>query len=387
MADSPEPSSRPVVAMVGAGQLARMTHQAAIDLDVELRVLANSPDEPAVMAGAKAVYGAPDDADALERVAKGAEVVTFDHELVPNRLVAGLAEAGHRVHPGALALEIAQDKLAARRRMAEAGLPVPAFRMVEGDAAAAAEAVGAFADEVGWPVVLKTPTGGYDGRGVGIVERPGDLRGVLEQMGTTRLLAEAFVEATSEVALVGARRPSGQWAAYPLVETRQRQGICRELLMPAPVPEAVAAEAGAVAERIARTFAVTGILAVELFVTPAGEIVVNEVAVRPHNSGHATIEGAVTSQFQNHLRAVLDWPLGDTGLRAPAVATVNVLGGPTGDPRDRLPAALEVGEAAVHLYGKAARPGRKLGHVTALGPDAETALDRARRAAAALGGA
>lgn len=365
--------------MVGAGQLARMTHQAALDLGVELVVLARSEEEPAVAAGARALVGPPTSEAALGRLAAEVDVVTFDHEGTPAELAIGLAQAGYTVRPDGEALRLAQDKLAARRAFAAAGFPVPAFAPLGPDPAGE---VARFAADHGWPVVIKSRRGGYDGRGVSIVPGPEGLTRALARMEGSELLVEAHVDLAQELAVVGARTPSGAWAAYPAVGTLQTDGICRELVMPAPVGTAVASRAEELASAIAGDIGAVGIIAVELFVTRGGDLVVNEIAVRPHNSGHATIEAATTSQFHNHLRAVLDLPLGDTSLRAPAAAMVNVLGDRLGtDPRLRLRDALAVPEASVHLYGKEPAPGRKLGHVTALGASPEEALAVARRCA------
>jgi len=361
-----------------------MTHQAAVDLGVHLEVLADTDRDPAVLAGASFRTGAPTSWGALEDLAGRCDVVTFDHERVPAATVEALAAAGHRVRPGAGALRLAQDKLLARTVLGDAGFPVPPFRALGDDPVTEVHACGA---AWGWPVVCKTVGGGYDGRGVAVVG-PDDVVAVLAGAEPGAWMAEAHVAIATEVAVVGARSPSGRWAAYPVVETVQRDGICRELVMPARVAPGVAARAVALAKSLADGIDAVGTVAVELFVTPTGDLVVNELAVRPHNSGHATIEGCVTSQFENHLRAVLDLPLGETALVAPAVATVNVLGPADGsDPRTRLADALGVEGARVHLYGKAAVPGRKVGHVTALGPDQDTALAVARRGAAALDGA
>jgi 5-(carboxyamino)imidazole ribonucleotide synthase len=370
--------------MVGAGQLARMTHQAAVDLGVRLEVLADRPGDPAVVAGARYRLGDPTSWDDLVGLARDCDVVTFDHERVPARLATELGDAGYLVRPTGPALLVAQDKLFARTMLGDAGFPVPLFRGLGTDPVAAVRACG---EAWGWPVVCKTVGGGYDGRGVAIVG-PDDAGQVLSAPAPGGWMAEARVDIAVEVAVVGVRSPSGRWAAYPLVETVQRDGICTELVMPARVPPAVADRAMDLAEAVAEQIGAVGIVAVELFVTTSGDLVVNELALRPHNSGHATIEGCVTSQFENHLRAVLDLPLGATGLVAPAVATVNVLGPADGsDPRARLAGALAVAGARVHLYDKDAAPGRKLGHVTALGADHGAALDTARRGAAALTGA
>lgn len=372
------------VGMVGAGQLARMTHSAAIDLAIDLVVLARSEDDPAVRSGARYIIGEPDDPQALARLAAEVDVVTFDHELVPNDMAAALAEAGHQVRPGPRALHAAQDKLVGRNAFARAGLPVPDFVGIDRDPEAE---VARFGDEHGWPVVIKSRTGGYDGRGVAVVSGPDEVAAALASLPSSLLLAECYVPWVQEVAVVGARSPSGDWVVYPPVATSQVDGICHELVMPAALAPPVAGRVQQLARTIAEALDATGVTAVEFFVTADDAVVVNEIALRPHNSGHATIEAAATSQFHNHLRAVLDWPLGDTTLRAPAAATVNVLGAADGsDPARLLPRALTVAGTSIHLYGKGAAPGRKLGHVTSLGSDPEETLARARRATALLTG-
>ena len=371
-----------VVGMVGGGQLARMTQQAAIALGIELHVLTPNDTDPAVQAGARFLPGQPDDLDALMVLADTTDVVTFDHEHIPNSHLRALADAGHLVRPAPAAKLLAQDKSVARRVLADAGFAVPAFADVAGgDVAAVVD----FAAANGWPVVIKAPRGGYDGRGVFTVAGPD---GLADQPGLDALdrwLLEAHVPIATELAVLVARRPNGASVTYPVVETVQRDGICHELVMPARIDAEVAAAAATTATAIARRIDATGILAVELFLTASGELLVNELAARPHNSGHATIDASVTSQFENHLRAVLDWPLGAVDLLAPAAATVNLLG--PDQPVDltrAVPRALEDPTVRLHLYGKSSSPGRKLGHVTALADDPGTALAAARQAARAL---
>jgi 5-(carboxyamino)imidazole ribonucleotide synthase len=374
------PSAR--VAMVGAGQLARMTHQAAVDLDVELTVLAGSDGDPAVLAGAPHRLGGHTDAAALAALAGDGDVVTFDHELVPPALLADLEAAGHRLRPGPAALAMAQDKVHARRVLSDAGYPVPAFAVATGPGD-----VERFAAAHGWPVVLKARSGGYDGRGVLVAGTAGDVPADLEWggAGEPRWLVEEHLELAAELAVLVARSPSGEVAVYPPVQTTQVGGICRHLVVPSPLPPAVGAEAADLARGIVEGIAGTGICAVELFVAGGHRILVNELALRPHNSGHATIEANVTSQFHQHLRAVLDWPLGPAGLVAPAAAMVNLITpSADADPAANLPAALAVPGANVHLYAKASRPGRKVGHVTVLAATVGAALDAATSAAGIL---
>ncbi|AVT38902.1 5-(carboxyamino)imidazole ribonucleotide synthase [Plantactinospora sp. BB1] len=376
----------PVVGMVGGGQLARMTHQAAIALGQSLRVLALTPEDGAALVAADVRYGEHTDLAALRDFADGADVVTFDHEHVPTEHVRALAEAGVTVYPPADALLHAQDKRVMRERLTELGAPVPRWRPV----AEPGDLVD-FGAELGWPVILKAARGGYDGRGVWVVSDPAEaaeLVGTLRAAGT-ELIAEERVALRRELAVQVARSPFGQVAAYPVVETVQRDGICVQVLAPAPrLPEEVALRAQQLAIDLATALGVVGLLAVELFEVagPDGEpaLVVNELAMRPHNSGHWTIEGSRTSQFEQHLRAVLDYPMGDTALTAPVVVMANVLGGPDGgmsiDERLHHLFAEDPG-AKVHLYGKQVRPGRKIGHVTVLGDDLEKVRARAARAA------
>ncbi|MCW3814643.1 5-(carboxyamino)imidazole ribonucleotide synthase [Micromonospora sp. DR5-3] len=371
----------PVVGMVGGGQLARMTHQAAIALGQSLRVLALAPDDGAALVAADVQYGDHTDLAALRTFAKGCDVVTFDHEHVPTGHIRTLAEEGVKLFPPAEALVHAQDKRVMRERLGELGAPNPAWRPVE----APADLV-AFGEETGWPVVLKAARGGYDGRGVWLVDDAGQAAELATTLlaGGTRLIVEERVALRRELAVQVARSPFGQVAVYPVVETVQRDGICVEVLAPAPdLPEELAVAAQQLAIDLATALGVVGLLAVELFETPDG-LVVNELAMRPHNSGHWTIEGARTSQFEQHLRAVLDYPMGDTSLTAPVVVMANVLGGePGGMPIDERLHHLFAAEpgAKVHLYGKQVRPGRKIGHVTVLGNDLDDVRARAARAA------
>jgi 5-(carboxyamino)imidazole ribonucleotide synthase len=363
----------PVVGMVGAGQLARMTHQAAISLGQSLRILAASPDDGAALVAADVHIGSHTDLDALRAFAKGCDVVTFDHEHVPAGHIEALVADGVAVLPGAAALRYTQDKRAMRERLAELGVPVPRW--------APGVNLAGFAAAVGWPVVAKAVQGGYDGRGVWVVNEGDPVPG---PGGGAGLIVEEFVPLRRELAALVARSPFGQVAVYPIVETVQRDGICVEVLAPAPGldPER-AVEAERLAIRLAVELDVVGLLAVELFETGTG-LRVNELAMRPHNSGHWTIDGARTSQFEQHLRAVLDYPMGDTGLTAPAVAMANVLGGEPGgmsiDERLHHLFATDPG-VKVHFYGKRVRPGRKIGHVTALGADLPSVRARAMRAA------
>jgi 5-(carboxyamino)imidazole ribonucleotide synthase len=372
--------------MAGGGQLARMTQQAAIALGVPLRVLAGSPDESAARVVADARIGDDRALDDLESFAKGCDVVTFDHEHVPGAHIRALEEAGTPCRPGSAALAHAQDKLVMRERLSASGAPCPAYAHLP--ASAAAPALEAFAQEHGWPLVLKATRGGYDGKGVWVVDDLGvgtvELVDRLTGEGVD-LMVEQHVPFRRELAALVARSPYGQGAAYPIVETVQKDGICVEVISPAPgLSGDLAAEAQALALRIADELDVVGLLAVELFETDGG-LLVNELAMRPHNSGHWTIEGARTSQFEQHLRAVLDLPLGSTEPTAPYTVMANVLGGDDPDVYARYIHVMAHDPGVkVHMYGKDSRPGRKIGHVTVLGDDLDDLRERARHAAAYL---
>ncbi|KAB8197673.1 5-(carboxyamino)imidazole ribonucleotide synthase [Nonomuraea phyllanthi] len=368
----------PVVGIVGAGQLARMSQPPAIALGLELRVLANSPEESAARVIVDTRIGDYRDLDDLREFAKGCDVITFDHEHVPTDHIRALTAAGHAVHPGAEALVHAQDKAVMRERLTAIGVPCPAWARVSSP-----EQVAAFAEEHGWPVVLKAVRGGYDGRGVWVCRSPEE---VVEAFATgVELLAEAFVPFERELAVLVARSPHGQGVSYPVVETVQRDGICVEVVAPAQgLDQEDAAQAQRIGLKIAHELGVTGLLAVELFDTPNG-FVVNELAMRPHNSGHWTIEGSTTSQFEQHLRAVLDLPLGTPKMTAQVVVMANLLGGDEPDLFKRYEHVLAHDPGIkLHFYGKEVRPGRKIGHVTALGSNLDEVRARARHAAVYL---
>lgn len=392
------PPGAPVVGVVGAGQLARMLCEAASALDIGVVVLAERADDAAAPVAPGLVVGSPSDPAAMRALAGMVDVVTFDHEQVDLGILAELEAEGAVVRPGLETLQMAVDKSVMRARLAAAGLPVPPYESLDpavaSDPAAATAAIASFADRHGWPVVVKAARGGYDGKGVWPVPDLDATRRLCETTARagTPLLVEAFVPIEAELAVVVARRPGGDVVAWPPVETAQVDGVCREVLFPGRLDAAVAGRAATLGRAVAEVAGSVGVLAVELFLA-GGALLVNEVAARPHNSAHWTIEGSITSQFENHLRGVLDLPLGSTAPAAAEVASVNVFGAPSEappsggppEPDTTLPRALAVEGAHVHLYGKAPRPGRKLGHVTVCGSDAGEVRARAWAAARALG--
>jgi 5-(carboxyamino)imidazole ribonucleotide synthase len=371
----------PVVGIVGAGQLARMSAAPAEALGVRLRVLAETEHDPAAQVVPDTVVGDYRELADLRAFAAGCDVLTFDHEHVPSQHLAALEDEGVAVRPSAAALVHGQDKLVMRRRLADAGVPVPRWAAVTD----ADDLASFLAATPGGRAVLKTARGGYDGRGVAVVDRP---EAAAEWLAAGRaLLVEELVEFRRELAVLVALSPSGQAVVYPVVESVQVDGICREVYAPAPgiaADHALAAQEAGL--EIAKVLGVTGLMAVELFETDDG-VLVNELALRPHNTGHWTIEGAVTSQFEQHLRAVLDLPLGAPTPRAPVTVMVNVLGGALPDiyPGFLHCMARDPG-LKIHLYGKQVRPGRKVGHVTVTGDDLADLQRRARHAATYLSG-
>lgn len=381
----------PIVGMVGGGQLARMTAQAAIGLGATFRVLAGSPSESAALVTHDVSVGSHLSLADVAGFAAQCDAITFDHEHVPASVLTSLESSGILVRPGSAALRYTQDKLAMREKLSSLGVPCPRFAPVS--SAADVESFASGSAGGSWPVVLKAVSGGYDGKGVWVCSSGSEAASVVaaaESHGIS-LLAEEFVPFRRELAALIARSPSRQGAAYPVVETVQVEGICREVIAPAPgLPASVAEEAQSLALGIASSLDVIGLLAVELFETSSGGLLVNELAMRPHNSGHWTMDGACTSQFEQHLRAVLDLPLGSPAPSCPGGYTVmaNILGGTDSDIYDRYIHVMAADPAVkVHFYGKEIRLGRKIGHANIAGgpsDSVESLRDRARRAASYL---
>lgn len=383
------------IGIIGGGQLARMMAQAAIALGLHVKLLAEGAGVSAAQVVVDTVVGDYTDPHTLRAFARGCDAVTFDHEHVPTALLAELTASGIAVRPGPEALVYAQDKAAMRERLTALGIPCPRWRVTR-----TPQEFVAFGDEIGWPLVAKTSRGGYDGKGVWkVVDAAGaaapfealggplgptERRGVeaVVDGGEVVIVAEEFVPFTRELSALVVRRPGGEAVAYPVSETVQRAGICHETTTPAPGLDADhTARIQRFALRIAEELGVVGVLAVELMERPDGEAVVNELAMRPHNTGHWSIDGAVTSQFENHLRAVADLPLGAPDARAPVCVMSNILGGSREDLAGGLATVLaEDARLRVHLYGKGVTPGRKVGHVTTYGTDV-AAVQRAARSA------
>lgn len=370
------------IGVIGGGQLARMMTPPAINLGLEIKVLAESADSSAKLAATQ--IGDYNNLAVVREFARTVDVITFDHEHVPLQVLEALEAEGVNVQPPSKALAFAQNKLQMRKKLDVLGLPMPAWAEIK-DAAALED----FISANGGSAILKTPIGGYDGKGVRVVRSATDASDWLANLDDFggSLLAEEKVDFVRELAQLSARRPSGGFVAWPLVETIQENGVCSVVLAPAPnAPDEILAKTKEISEKVATGLGVTGVLAVEMFEARDGRILINELAMRPHNSGHFSIEGSVTSQFEQHLRAVLDLPLGSAAPRAANAVMVNLLG--VDDKNDFVQAyakALEAHpEAKIHTYGKGPRAGRKMGHVTVVSDSAEHALAEARGAAAVL---
>ena len=372
------------IGVIGGGQLARMMVPPAIHLGLDISVLA----EAEGMSAARAADAVGDyrDPETVYAFAETVDVITFDHEHVPQAILRELEARGKQVHPRPDALQYAQDKIVMREKLGELGVPIPAWAAVADETE-----LQTFIDAHGGRAVVKTARGGYDGKGVRVVSQADEVRdwftALAEDGRGGHLLVEELVDFVRELSQLVARRQSGEMRTWPVVETIQRDGVCAEVLAPAPVQDPATLEtAAAIGRTVAEGTAVTGVLAVEMFETSDGRVLVNELAMRPHNSGHFSIEGSVTSQFEQHLRAVADLPLGDTAMTAPAAVMVNVLGGPHEGPMPvRYQEALAAHpRAKIHSYGKLPRPGRKVGHVTVTGDDLATVRAEAQAAAAAF---
>ena len=372
------------IGVIGGGQLARMMTPPAINLGLELRVLAESENSSAVLA--TTMVGDYTQFEVVAAFAETVDVITFDHEHVPLAVLRKLEEAGVSVQPPSRALAFAQNKLEMRERLGALGLPMPIWAAIS-----TASELQEFLNDNGGVCILKTPIGGYDGKGVRVVKSVDDASDWLEAATLASvggaLLAEEKVNFVRELAQLSARRPSGEFATWPLVQTVQANGVCSEVLAPAPgADDQTIARAAEIARGVAEGLGVTGVLAVEMFETPNGRLLINELAMRPHNSGHFSIEGSTTSQFEQHLRAVADLPLGSTAPTKPHAVMVNLLGV---DPQNDFVTGFDKTlaqhpSAKVHTYGKDPRAGRKMGHVTVIGEDANEILAEARATAQAL---
>ena len=350
--------SFPTVGVIGAGQLARMMVPPAVDLGISLSLFAGSSQESGAQVAPHAV-GSLSDTRAVLEWASACDVVTFEHELISQELIRAISESGVKVYPSAASFIYSQNKLAMRRKMEELGLPNTTWQEFDGRSC-----------ELAFPLIAKSISGGYDGRGVFVVEDLAELKSLRERIGAN-LLIEEKLSFDYEIAVMVARSPHGQAATWAPTLTVQRDGICTQTITPVPdLSDRLSTEVAHIALKIAQGIDLVGVMAVEIFVV-GDHLIINELALRPHNSGHWSIEGSVTSQFEQHLRAVLDLPLGDTSLVAPYAVMGNVIGIETDKSKDLyrpyLHLMARIPGLKVHQYMKELRPGRKVGHVTLLG--------------------
>ncbi len=375
-------SQVPTLGILGGGQLARMTAYAAFRLGMRVYIMEKFPGSPAGEIAHKEVVGKPEDHDLLVRFASGCNVVTLESEFIDERHLLKIERSGNVLYPTATSVAHIQDKLVQKRTLEEAGIPVTPFAAVD-----SVDEARAFGEQHCYPFVLKSRRGGYDGYGNATIESSSAIETGWEAIAGGRsdseLYAEAFVSFDRELAVMVVRSVSGALERYPVVETVQRNHICHLVMAPARVSDDARDRVVDCARRAVEAIEGVGVFGIEFFLCSDGTVLLNEMAPRPHNSGHYTIEGCVTSQFENHIRAIMDWPLGSTALRAPAVSMANILGdaeapGVVSD----YARVLSDPRAHLHIYGKAdSRVGRKMGHVTVLGETVEQTLESAQRTA------
>jgi 5-(carboxyamino)imidazole ribonucleotide synthase len=375
--------AHPCLGVVGGGQLAKMTALAALQLGCEVVVLERNNYSPAAQLATHSLVGDWDDPEALLKLAEQVDVVSIENEFLDPDALEVIERAGRKLYPSTATLRRVQDKFIQKQTLTQAGLAVPKFSAVENP-----RQLAAFGNEFGWPVVLKTRRNGYDGKGNFTVTTESEINLAWHSLGGDRnaLYVEAFCPFTSELAMIITRGVDGSVAEYQVVETVQHNHICHLVRAPAPVPTEIATKAASLALQAITAIDGVGSFGVEMFLTHDGEVLINELAPRVHNSGHYTIEACVCSQFENHVRAVLGWPLGSTAMVSPAAVMVNLLGesrGP-GAPRG-MERALGISGAHVHVYGKAmSGVGRKMGHITAVATNLEDAEAIARQAAESI---
>ncbi len=347
----------PRLGVIGAGQLARMMAAPATQMGINLRLLAQDSTDSAAQI-CEHVVGNPNDAQAVLDFARTCDVVTFEHEQVPQSVIKNLEQNGIKVYPRSDSFIYSQNKVEMRKKMDELNLPNPKWQEYSGGDTS-----------IKFPLIAKTITGGYDGRGVFVVKTPEELASIYKEIGKT-LLLEEMLEFDCEIAIMVARSPHGQAATWAATWTIQEDGICTTTVTPVPeLTDELSSAAASIALTIAQGISLVGVMAVELF-RVGDRLIINELAMRPHNSGHWTIEGSVTSQFEQHIRAVLDLPLGDTALTSTWAVMGNILGGEKTDMyRPYLHLMARTPGLKFHHYRKEVLPGRKIGHVTLLGSD------------------
>ena len=371
------------IGILGGGQLAKMTAVAAAQLGIESLVWSTTEGQPALQACTRSVIGSLDNPSVQDRIIDGSDVITLENEFIPATILHQLQARGGTVLPSPESVAVVQDKWTQKSALAAQGLPV-----AEGRALTDISDIAAVERDLGFTLAVKTRRLGYDGHGTFRTESAAELAALFQTLNPSPdlLMAERSVSFSREISVLVTRAGNDALVTYPVVETRQPQLVCEEVLAPAPLPNAGSVRAKEIAERAVRALNLVGTAAVEMFMLADGLVLINEIAPRPHNSGHFSIEACQTSQFENHVRAITDLPLGSAAMQSPAAVMVNILGRLEGPitPTDLAP-ALAVEGAHVHLYGKSvSRPMRKLGHITVMAPTLEQARERALAARDAL---
>jgi 5-(carboxyamino)imidazole ribonucleotide synthase len=365
------------IGIVGGGQLGRMMTIEAKQMGFVVTVLDPTPASPAGQVADHQIVADYKDAGAIRELAKRSDFMTFEIELANADILRELAAEGLQINPSADTLEIIKDKFRQKQFLRKAGIPVADFVAV-----ASVEDIEQAGEEFGYPMLLKARFDAYDGRGNAVVGAPEDITLAIQKLEGRKLYVERWVPFVKELSVVIARNASGETAAYPVVETIHQNNICHTVLSPALVDQSVIDAAKDLAERVMKQLQGAGVFGIEMFLTEDGEVLVNEIAPRVHNSGHHTIEANYTSQFGQHIRAITGLPLGRTDMMAPAAVMVNILGDRHGPAHvDGLSKALNIPQVAVHIYGKIeTKPERKMGHITALGQTLDEARQRAEEA-------
>ncbi len=365
------------IGIIGGGQLGRMLSQAAKRMGFGVAVLDPTPNAPASAFADKQILGSFKDEEKIRELAKESQVLTFEIELASSEALREFLEKGLAVHPSPVTLAIIKDKFGQKNFLKAAGIPVADFQKVDtvDDARLAGQ-------KFGYPFMLKARFDAYDGRGNARINSPQEIDAAFLKLGGKDLYAEQWVPFTRELAVVAVRGAQSEIRTYPVVETIHKNNICHMVLAPAQVSEGVQSAARDLAMKVLAALKGVGVFGIEMFLLRSDQVLINEIAPRVHNSGHFTIEGSETSQFENHIRAITEMPLGSTAMKHPAAVMINILGDRTGaaDPHG-VEAALKIPGVAVHLYGKhETRPERKMGHITAIAGTLEKARENAEAA-------
>ena len=363
-----------VVGIIGGGQLGRMLAEASKNLDLEIIVLEPTENPPAVQVGAEQVVGTLTDPEKIKELAEKSDSVTWEIEHINTEVLEELESQGFKINPSPKTLSKIKDKLLQKEFLKENGIPAAPFKKVE-----SVSDIKNAAKELGLPILLKTRFGGYDGRGNFVIRNEEDIEIGFEKLGKENLYVEGFVDFEKELAVMAARDKNGEIRVYPVVETIHENNILQVVLAPAPISSEQSLKAEEFAKKVMEHLEGAGVFGIEMFLTKTGEILVNEIAPRVHNSGHYTIEACETSQFENQLRAVSEMELGSTDMKVGAAVMVNILGDRNGVAEVKgVEEAEKLGNVFVHIYGKKeVKPERKMGHLTVVGNNLEEVLEKA----------